>query len=242
LLTQDEDFPYQSSDPSLQPPPDQPAPQARDDQDDQELKFLLRLLIGTAVEGSEEFRRRVRLWQAEMRASDPSRMVISPQDETSAAQLRYSLIGFLFQAVDAGYKSLSLLDVTSSQVYALVSHAFAPLKKSRFWRPVQERFDYYSATGESIVNSWTHIGRREEQVSRALVRKQASDEIVDDLIAYLAQKPELRDLIQQQSVGMAEELVEDLRDRSSEFDSQLEERVNRLIRRRRTENPPPPTA
>jgi hypothetical protein len=135
-----------------------------------------------------------------------------------------------------------LLDVASSQAYALVSRAFAPLTKSRFWLPVQESFDFYSESGESIVNSWIHIGRREEQIGRALVRKQASDEIVDDLIAYLAQKPELRDLVQQQSVGMAEEIVEDLRDRSSEFDSQLEERVNRLIRRRRTENPPPPAA
>ena len=68
---------------------------------------MLRLLIGTAAEGSDELLRRARLWQAEMDKSDPSRMVISPENETEAARLRYTLVGFLFQAIDAGYNSLS---------------------------------------------------------------------------------------------------------------------------------------
>jgi hypothetical protein len=105
------------------------------------------------------------------------------------------------------------------------------------WRPVRERFDLYSATGESIVSSWIRTGRREEQVSRALARKQAYDEIVNDVIAYLAQKPEVRDLVQQQTMGLAEEIVGDIRERSSEFDSLLEERVNRMMRRRRIDDP-----
>ena len=110
---------------------------------------------------------------------------------------------------------------------------FAPLTKSRLWRPVQERFDIYSERGESIVNSWMNIGRREEQVSRALVRQQAYEETVNDVIDYLAQKPEVRELVQQQSVGMAGEIVDDIRERSSEYDTLLEERVNKLLRRKR---------
>lgn len=232
-MTEDEDFPYQSADPDLQPPPDQQTPQAIDEHVNQDLKILLRLLVGTAVEGSDEFKRRARLWQAEMNASDPSRMVISLEDETEASRLRYTLVGLLFQALDSGYKSLSLLDKVSSQAYTIFSHMFAPLTKSRLWQPVQGRYDFYGEKGESIVNSWTSIGRREEQLSRALVRQQAYDEIVNDVIDYLAQKPEVRDLVQQQSVGMAGELVDDLRERSSEFDSLLEERVNALLRRKR---------
>ncbi len=240
LLTQDDEFPYQSEDPALQPPQYQPAAHVSGEQVDEDLKFLLRLLIGSAVEGSDEFRRRARLWRAEMSVSDPSKMVISDEYETDASKLRYSLIGLLFHSVDAGYNSISFLERASSRAYTLVSRAFAPLTSSRFWQPVQERFDFYGSVGESIVDSWIRTGRREEQVSRALARKQAYDEIVNDLIAYLAQKPEVRDLIQQQSVGMAEEIVGDIRERSSEFDSQLEERVNRLLRRRRADDQTPP--
>jgi hypothetical protein len=240
LLTQDDEFPYQSDDPALQPPQLQPAALVSGEQGDEDLKFLLRLLIGSAVEGSDEFRRRARLWQAEMSVSDPSRMVISDDDETGAANLRYSLIGFLFHSVDAGYKSISFLERASSRAYSLVSRAFAPLTKSRFWRPVQDRFDLYGSVGETIVSSWNRTGRREEQVSRALARKQAYNEIVNDIIAYLAQKPEVRDLVQQQSVGMVEEIVGDIRERSSEFDSQLEDRVYRLMGRRRIDDQTPP--
>lgn len=233
MITVDEDFPYQSADPELQPPQAQSTPQEVDEQVNQDMKILLRLLVGTAVEGSDEFRRRARLWQAEMNISDPSRMVISLEDETDAARLRYTLVGFLFQAIDAGYNSLNLLERVSSQAYTIFSRMFAPLSKSRLWQPVQEHYEFYGEKGESIVNSWINTGRREEQVSRALVRKQAYEELINDVIEYLAQKPEVRELVQQQSVGMAGEIVGDLRERSSEFDSLLEERVNTLLRRQR---------
>ncbi|RPI31104.1 MAG: hypothetical protein EHM70_12295 [Chloroflexota bacterium] len=171
-----------------------------------------------------------------MSVSDPSRMVISNEDETAGFNLRYSLIGLVFHAMDAGYDSVSHLDKAFLRAYTLVARAFSPLMRSRLWRPIQERFDLYSETGESIVNSWIRTGRREEQVSRALVRKQAYDEIVNDFIAYLAQKPEVRDLVQQQSVGLAEEIIEDIRENSSELDSLLEQRVYRLVRRRRIDD------
>lgn len=233
MISVDDDFPYQSDDPELQPSQDQTTLPAVDEQVNQDLKILLRLLVGTAIEGSDEFRRRARLWQAETNATELSGIVISLEDETEASRLRYSLLGFLFQAIDAGYKSLSFLDTVSSQAYTIVARMFAPLTKSRLWRPIQERYDFYGETGESIVNSWINTGRREEQVSRALARKQAYEQIIDEAIGYLAQKPEVRELVQQQSVSMAGEVVDEIRERSSEFDSLLEERVNTLLRRRR---------
>jgi hypothetical protein len=124
LITVVEDFPYQSDDPELQAPQDQSTPQEIDEQVNQDIKILLRLLIGTAVEGSDEFRRRARLWQAEMNVTDPSRAVISLEDETEASRLRYSLLGFLFQTMDAGYKSLSFLNslFTSYTIVRMLPH------------------------------------------------------------------------------------------------------------------------
>jgi hypothetical protein len=234
LINVDEDFPDQSNDPELQPPLSQLPSQAIGVPEDQDLKILVRLLIGSFVEGSDEFRRRARLWQEELNSSDPSKIMISQASETEAARLRYSIIGFLFQLIDSGYNSLSFLDKVSSQTFTVFSRLFAPLTNSRFWRPVQEHYDSYSERGESIVNSWINTGRREEQMSRALVRDQAYEQVVNEIIIYLARKPEVRELVEQQGISLAEELVGDLRERSNEFDSMLENRVNRLLRRRQT--------
>jgi len=233
LQSAEDEFPYHSDDPNLLPPTGKSAVQAYDAPGDQDLKILLRLLIGTALEGSDEFRRRTRHWQAQIRYFEPSKMEISLGAETSALHLRYSLIGFLFQAIDTGHNTFSSLGKASSRAYSSLSRMFAPLTKSRFWRPVQNNFDNYAAVGEAIVNSWINIGRREELASRALARQQAYEGIINDIIDYLADKPEVRDLVQQQSVGLAEEFVEEIRDRSTEFDSLLEERVNRLLGRQK---------
>jgi len=233
LTTEKEDFPYQSADPELQPAQGLSTAQEEIDEVEYEnLKMLVRLLIGTAAEGSDEFSRRARLWQAEMNM-DPSRMVIPFENETEVTRLRYTLVGFLFEAVNAGYNSLSLFDKVASDALSIGSRILSPLTRSRLWRPVRENFDASRERGEAIVNSWIEIGRREEQASRYLVRKQAYDQIVDDAIEYLAQKPEVGDLIQQQSVSVAGEVVEDLRDRSSKYDSLLEERVRSLLRKKR---------
>jgi hypothetical protein len=232
LVTVDEDFPYQSQDPELQPPQGLPAPPVIEEPADQDLKILLRLLIGTAVEGNDEFRRRARLWQAGINITDPSKVVISVEDESEAARLRYGLIGFLFQAIEAGQDSLSSLNTVSSRAFRRVSRLFAPLTRSRLWRPVQANFDSYSEKGESIVNTWIKIGRREERLSRTLARQQAYEQMVNEVIDYVAQKPEIRDIVQQQSVGMAEEIVGEIRERSIEFDEMLEKRVNSILRRR----------
>jgi len=75
-------------------------------------------------------------------------------------------------------------------------------------------------------------GRREEKSSRYLVRKQAYEEIINDAIEYLAQKPEVGDLVQQQSISVAGEVVDEVRIRSSEFDSLLESKVRWLLRKK----------
>jgi hypothetical protein len=231
LATENDDFPYQSADPDLKPAQIQTVSKVEiDTAEYQDLKMLVRLLIGSAAEGSDEFSRRARLWQAELDRSDPSKMVI-PENETEAARLRYTLIGFLFGAVDAGYNSLSLFDKVASTAITTVSFIFSPLTHSRLWRPVRNNFELSRERGESIVNSWMETGRREEQASRYLVRQQAYEEVIDDAIEYLAHKPEVSDLIQQQSVGMAEEIINDLRERSSKYDFLLDERVQKLLRK-----------
>jgi hypothetical protein len=239
LTTNDDDFPYRSNDPDLQPAPYQPASRKSasqyefDDSVRQDIKMLLRLLVGSAAEGSDEFTRRARLWQAEMDRLDRSTGIIPIEEETEATRLRYTLFGFLFQAVDAGHDSLLLFDKIAGKTIDTFAFLFYPLIRSRLMRPVRDRFAAYYEEGEAVVDSWLQTGRREEAASRYLVRKEAYEGIINDTIEYLANKPEVGDLIQSQSIGMAEEILNDVRGRSSDYDAELEERVKRLFRRQR---------
>lgn len=238
VISSEDDFPYSSDDPSLQPPQMPHAPSAgrsTPNEDVEEIKILMRLLVGTAFEGNDELKRRARLWQAEINATDPSKMVLSPEDETDVTRMRYALLGILFQAPKTMSNGLSWLEKTSSRAITMLSGMFAPLANSHLAEPVRGRFNLYVAKGESIVNAWVRIGRFEEQMSRALVRQEAYDETVNDIIDYLAQKPEVRDLVQQQSMSMAEEVVEEFRERSADVDTLIEKRFNSILRRSRSE-------
>jgi hypothetical protein len=235
LATVNDDFPYQSADPDLQPVQGQLAPTnvqpETEEQVYQDIKILLRLLVGTAAEGTDEFARRAKVWQAQMNNPDASGMIVPLDQETDAVRLRYALLGLLFKTMDAGYNGLSLAEKATSKVLGTVSFILSPFTKSRLWRPVKNNFDAYSQKGESVVNNWIATGRREEQASRYLARKQAYEDIVDDAIEYLSNKPEVNDLIQNQSIGLAEEMVDNLRERSNAYDDILESRIKTILRR-----------
>lgn len=237
MTVDNDDFPDYSDDPDLQPAANQPVSgelmpkPGIDDSVMRDFKMLLRLMIGSAAEGGDEFSRRARLWQAEMDRLDRSSAELPIEEETEATRLRYTLVGFLFQAVDAGYNGLSFIDKAAGKTIDTFAFLFDPLIQSRLFRPVRNRFADFNEQGEAVVNSWLQTGRREEAASRYLVRKQAYEEVIDDAIEYLANKPEVGDLIESQSLGMAEEILNDIRGRSSEYDADLEERVKRLFRR-----------
>lgn len=236
MATDKDEFPYESADPDLKPVPGRQVVSraAVEVLPPEEVKTLLRLLIGSAIEGNDEFNRRAREWQAEMNQLDPAKRAVSAENETEADRLRYALVGFLFDAIDTGYRGLTLVDKTASRTISTMSVILSPITESRFWRPVKNRFNRYSGRGETVLSSWTETGRREELASRTLVRKQAYEGMINDVIEYLAEKPEVSDLIQQQSVGMAAEIMDDIRERSAEFDTTLEDRVKSILKRPRS--------
>jgi hypothetical protein len=242
MITNDDDFPYYSDDPDLKPiQPVLSTPEA-DRRDEQEIRMLLRFMIGSSIEGSDEFMRRARLWQAELKSSHPSSMVISPTDETDADRIRYALLGMMFQALDFWSDRLESLQQNSSQAYQTLSRWFDPLMNNPLMRPARDNIDNLVALGESLIELWINIGRREEQLSRSLVRDQAYDDMVDDVLDYLAQKPEVRDLVQQQSVSMAGEFIGDFRERSTDVDTILADKANAILRRQPKDTPPTPGA
>jgi len=230
-MTKDEDFPYVSDDPELKPPLLRSGVLTDDQQAEQEFRILLRFLLGSAVEGNDEFWRRARKWQAEIEKARITGNTTSPAIETEGERLRYALIGLFFQALDTSSDSLRSIQRISGRAYNRVTRLASPLTNSRLMRPVRHSVDHMVSKGEAVFASWIQTGRQEELLSRSLVREQAYDDLVDGVLDYVAQKPEVRDLIQDQSVGMGEEIIGEFRTRSSDVDTLLADKVGTIFRR-----------
>jgi hypothetical protein len=233
MMKKDDDFPSDSDDPELKPPVAQSIGKKNEHQEEQEFRILLRFLIGSAVVGNEEFWRRARLWQAEVDKARSFGTSTSPADETETTRLRYALLGLFFQALDGSSSRLKSIGRSSGRAYQTVTRLVNPVTSSRLLRPVRHTFDHVVSKGESVLESWIQTGRREELLSRSLVLDEAYEGLVNDALDYVAQKPEIRDLVQDQGVGMAEEIVGELRARSTDVDSYLANKANAIFRRQR---------
>lgn len=198
------------------------------------LESLARLMLGSATEGGDQFFRRLKEWQANTDQRGNAIYSESP-DESDQERLRYALIGLLAQAPGTAHAFLSSAVQVSDSAYAFVSHLASPVTNSRLGRPFQRRYNNMAARGGSIVERWIDVGRATEQRSRALARQAAfdgTDEAMDEMIGLLAVKPEVRDLVTAQSIGMASTLMGILRERAAASDTRWERRLRRLFRRR----------
>jgi hypothetical protein len=197
------------------------------------LRTFMRLLVGGAIIGTEELVRRARQRQAEIQQSAAPKMVIAPFSELEQNQQRHALIGLLFETPEAMSRGLARVGHASGTTAGLAGKMLGPLANSRLARPVKRRFDKMVAQGESIIERWAERGRVEEQVSRALAEQSMSG-LVDEVVAeamHLAQKPEVRELPQQQSVSMAGEVIGEVRQRTASTDATLERLARTMLRR-----------
>ncbi len=150
-MSKDDDFPYASDDPELRPPVAQLGGLESDQQAEQEFRILLRFLIGSAVEGNDEFWRRARTWQAEVNKARLSGTAISPSIEAEGKRLRYALIGLFFQALDSTSDRFRSLFRTSEKAYHTVARLVNPVANSRLLRPVRRSVNQVVFKGDSVL-------------------------------------------------------------------------------------------
>jgi hypothetical protein len=197
------------------------------------VRLLASLLLGGAVEGSDQFFRRLQQWQAAT-ANKNSEIYSESPHETDNERLRYALIGLLSKTPELTNSTFSTAIEAADSAYGTVTNWFSPMTNSRLFRPVRRRYDHWASHGATIVERWIDAGRAAEQGSRALVREAATDgtdEAMNEVIGIMAQKPEVRDLITQQSIGFAGQIIATVRVRTAVADTSVESRMHRLFRR-----------
>jgi hypothetical protein len=223
------------------------------------LRSLTRLMIGSVGLGIDEFQRRLSSWDEEYQYSQiqnessnyqPSsienskNVIVIPYEEIESDQpsndFRFTIIGFLFETQDKLHSRLQ----TVSRVGRLVNDITAPIVRpfTRSWLipPLRRRYDALVERCEDELNRWTSLGRSEYIRSRAMAQT-AVESTYQETIDTLANDPEIQELIQTQGIGLAEEVVDELRERSVSADNFLDGFVRALLRRTpRAELPLPP--
>ncbi|MCP4362427.1 MAG: hypothetical protein GY796_30850 [Chloroflexi bacterium] len=201
------------------------------------VESLLRLLVGASIEGPAELAERLQQWE-ELAAQQQAESALA--EDFTPEQLRYALVGFIFESHTQLRGSLSRLGRLASISGKLMLKATRPISSSRPMQPVHKRIDQLAAQGETAVNQWIARGQIEEPQSR-LIAREALGETVDEVINHLAENPEIQHLVTQQGVGLAGELVDNVRSRTVTADTVLERLARGFLKRPPREQLPPPS-
>jgi len=215
------------------------------------LRSLTRVLVGGLLLGVKGMRIKLREWelqaseaQAESPAIDTPAGEVLPAPTTPESNLdkaRYAAIGLVFDTENRVQRQITALGDRQSSLSKRIQPINQRLGSSRLLSPARERFERLVSRGEQQINRWAAVGRIEEQRSQELA-KIAFDKTNDMYLAYLGENPEVRDLLQAQSTGLASEMVEEVRERTVSTDTLLEGKLRALLRRapRASLDAPPP--
>ena len=146
------------------------------------------------------------------------------------AAARQTTIGMLAEARQQAGQSGRLVDEATDALGRSLDRVTRPVRRSRPLRPVRRRFHAWQARGESIVSRWRDTGRREEARSRAVaeaslgtfVHRSVTDITQSDQVQVLVQQ-----VVQSQSTGLIEEILEEIRERMVSLDVLLSRRLRR---------------
>jgi hypothetical protein len=181
----------------------------------------------------------------------PIESVLIPAEEWDTA-LRHELespprqvaLGFALDTQSRLSRTARAILRRGDQVTGGVGHALSPVLSSRALSPARGPFESLVERGQAQVKHWRDLGRAEEARSRALVQD-ATEQLIDTSVDTVSSDPRtqkiVQEIIQQQSLGMADEAIEEVRERTVSGDMLLERPVRSILRRRQRESVPAST-
>ena len=216
------------------------------------LRSTTRVLVGLALFGGDELLKILQMSERDFDALPPDpeelaeRIRTSPTGQHIPDEIRQALIGLAFELQDQVRIQTPRLLAAADQIISDVTRpAQGVLNRlpiiGSLSRSLGLPYDSLQKRGEDRLQRWIAIGQREEARSRVLA-DQTLTQIVNDVIGYLADKPEVQKLITGQSTGLAGEVLDEVRERTVSGDSFLEGIVRAVLRKApRAELPAPST-
>lgn len=152
-------------------------------------------------------------------------------DGEQAARLRHALIGMTFDTGErAARRAGAALEVAERTTRALRRPAARWARRSRLLAPARRRYEALVERGEAQVERWVERGQAEAAHSQALVET-ALVQAVDTSMDHVLENPKVQELVEEQSTGLSQEVVEELRERAVTLDMLVERLVGRVLRR-----------
>jgi hypothetical protein len=229
----------------VRPGPDagQGQPPQAQEPDAGDLEILSRFLTGILIVGGDELLQRLRFLQQDLE-TDPELVWQGEvtDDESMTTLLRYLAIGLLGRGqrrVGQGVRSgLSISLGATGWVLNRLNRMTDNRLTRPVRRPIEARLRSWGREADLVVRE----GKLEEQKGRWLAG-QTVGEIIDDVLDFMSESPELdqfvRELIGQQSVGLAGAVRDNARQMSVVTDNVAEGVVRKLLRRTPRQALPP---
>lgn len=206
------------------------------------LHMLMRMALGGAVIGHEELKNRFQDKQSDAHISGVELNRVTPI-ESEVDRARYAVVGAIANSSEVLRKSLSKIEQRSDRTFGTLTRALKPVTDSRLLKPFRRRYQRSLDRGDKIISDWVAAGRREEYLGRQLAQETAIESI-EETLDYLADSPELDELMAQQSVDLVDDILfDDIRESASNTSLILSNWFNTVILRRRSRlgsHPSPP--
>jgi hypothetical protein len=208
------------------PPRDAPAPPGA-------AKQLFRFGLGLAVLTRERMGAILAASSAATGAPTP----LQTTSEQAAPRPGDAALGLVLGAADAGLRARPALRARWLALTASARRLSEPLARACSligWLPGVPRraahWRAWRASGERRLARWAAAGRRERAESRAVARA-AITMLRETMLARVSESPDLKEVIREQSAGIAVTAVAELRERSAKIDDLAEGAVSRLLGR-----------
>jgi len=222
-------------------------------------RSITRLVIGGILLGNDGLKNRIIEWEQSIEdaesfsPSDSARIQenslesntvrnvhITGFTEKNGVHLGYLLIGAAFLLQENLEKSVKKVESISRSIEEKSNPLLRPIYSNRLFNPFRTSFNQLVTRGEAEIDRLIARGQDEEAHSRALV-KEAYHERLDSSLDYIANEPKIEELVASQSVGLIDEIVEEVRERTVSADYLLEGFFRMVFRRPlRSELPSPP--
>jgi uncharacterized RDD family membrane protein YckC len=217
-------------------------------------EIFTRASLGGALIGLDTLTERLEQIEASESAAESDRRdpdsVLVPAEQweeefgvSTDTAARHLMLGMMVDARQRAGKGRRLLGRLTTVAGDAINFVLRPIGSSSAMSPVRKGFDSAVGRGESQVNHWMALGRVVDARSRStaeLAFEQTADDAMDEIIDNERIQVFVQEIVQAQSLGMIDEIIEELRERGVSTDNFLEKPFRMLLRRpSRNEVPAP---
>jgi hypothetical protein len=200
---------------------------------------VTRLVVGVALEGTDELMRRLQRWETAARESAATTPNVN--NTSQAAEFRYAVIGLLLEGETRVRQGVQRLEQATARATQRVSQTVDPNGWPAPRSPLGRSLDHFLSRRQDDISRWREAGRQAEHEGR-LTAREALSSSTHEVFGYMAQEPQVRDLIEQQGVTMASTALGVVRSRTATADRKVERFVRRALGMQPLEEPGAPAS